>query len=150
MWPFRKKSLPPPPPLEILSSQSAAVTRILSVLERRTDLADAIRQTENGVLVVHLERIGTAKGTWEIRPEGVVTQWGAWQAYDKHAEKRSKHEHSENKIVAGADMSITLPTSPLEQRQGTVVFMNAQSGEAHGFAPTSPVSPEYRSWDVPL
>ena len=34
------------------------------------------------MLVVHLERVGTANGTWEIRPEGVVTQWYTWQAYE--------------------------------------------------------------------
>ena len=47
-------------------------------------------------------------------------------------------------------MRLTLPTSPFEQRQGCVMCMNAPSGEAHAFAPTSPVSSENRSWDIPL
>ena len=150
MWPFRKKSLPPPPALEFLPAESAAVMRIVSALDKLTGVLDAIRQTQNGVLVVCLDRVGTAKGAWEIRPEGVVTRWYTWQAYDKHSKKRAEPEPSENNNVVGHELTITLPTSLFEQRQGTVVFLNAQSEEVHVFAPTSLVSPEYRSWDVPL
>ena len=42
MRPFRKKPLPPPS-LEFLPAESAAVMRILSALGRQTSVLDAIR-----------------------------------------------------------------------------------------------------------
>ncbi len=149
MWPFRKKSLPPPPALEPLSGQSAAVMRVVIALDRLAGVADVIRrQTKNAVLAVYLEQVGTAKADLEIRSDGVLAHWRTWQAYDKHAKKRSEQELSENNSVAEIELRITLPTSPIEQHQGIVMFFNVQSGDARGFSPTSLVPPEYRSWDV--
>lgn len=61
MWPLRKKPLPPPP-LEFLPAESAAVMRILGALGRQTSVLDAIRQTRTECWSFILSGLAPPKG----------------------------------------------------------------------------------------
>ena len=157
MWPFRKKPLPPPPAPEPIHSRAAVVRRTLAALDSQPDLMNRIIQVRPDVLVCNLDEVGTLTADMEIGEGDVLlAHWRTWLPHDPHEKKRPKSSASENTIqppsaektpintVQGVTepitMTITIPTTAVEQVTKTVTFMG-DNGDVYSYQPSEIMPP---------
>ena len=157
MWPFRKTPLPPPPAPEPINARAAVVRRTLAALDSQPDLMNHIIQVRPDVLVCNLDEVGTLTADMEIgEGDALLARWRTWLPHDPHAKRRPKDNAAEKTpqppsvertpintvqgVTEPATMTITIPTSAVEQVTKTVTFMGSND-DVYSYQPSEIVPP---------
>ena len=137
MWPFRRKSALPPPPIpEPLPRNAAVEWRIIAAFEKYPEAIDDIQRSQPQTLLIHLDEVGTAAADVKVLEDGrLITRWHTWLPYDRHWKKRGDDAQiGEEALKRGITTTINFPTSALEQVKGCVVLQDS-NGNMHGVQP---------------